>query len=162
MTHPPPCRQDRAAKGAFLQDGEAPEVKRVRSEQVDAGDAEIKSIVYVRLPVEDQQAGEVHLFGKLIKAMYDTRGAAQNWQKGCSKTIRELGFDIGDAPPCHFYLKDTETCGMAGRGDYHKREASGDEVSRGQPMVGDAAAQYRASGSLQPLGFRRAGHPVNG
>lgn len=33
--------------------------------------------------------------------------------------MHELGFDIGHVSPCHFYHRNTETCGMVTRGMVH-------------------------------------------
>ena len=42
--------------------------------------------VYVKLPAEDQEAGDEDRCGRLLMSMYGTRDAAQNWASECSKT----------------------------------------------------------------------------
>ena len=59
--------------------------------------------VYIRLPTEDTTEGEEHLCGKLDKAMYGTRDAAQAWQREYTSALKELGFQVGKASPCHFH-----------------------------------------------------------
>lgn len=45
--------------------------------------------------------------------MYGTGDAAQNWQRRCSETVRELGFVTGKVTLCHFYHDKWCVCGMA-------------------------------------------------
>lgn len=54
--------------------------------------------------------------GKLLKAMYGTRDATQNWQRNCSQTVRELGFVTGRVSPCHSYQREWNVCGAIHRG----------------------------------------------
>ena len=61
--------------------------------------ADVSRTVYVKLPAEDQAKGEEHMCGRLIKAMYGTRDAAQNWQKKCAEIAREMGFSVGRVSP---------------------------------------------------------------
>jgi hypothetical protein len=56
--------------------------------------------VYVRLPPEDQGEG---MRGRLEKAMYGTRDAAQNWEYEYVEFTVSLGFSQGKANPCVFY-----------------------------------------------------------
>ncbi len=56
--------------------------------------------VYVDLPPRDMQEG---MCGNLEKAMYDTRDAAQNWERQYESTFIGLGFKQGKSPPCLFY-----------------------------------------------------------
>ncbi len=56
--------------------------------------------VYVDLPQQDQQEG---MCGKLEKAMYGTRDAAQNWEREYESTFTNLGFKQGRSSPCLFY-----------------------------------------------------------
>lgn len=44
--------------------------------------AEASRNIHVRLPVEDKHGGDEYMCGKLNKAMYDARDAAQNRQRG--------------------------------------------------------------------------------
>lgn len=59
--------------------------------------------MYVRLLATYQQEGEGYMRGKLKKAMRGTRETAQHRQTKCTQTVRELGFAIGRASPCHFF-----------------------------------------------------------
>ena len=56
--------------------------------------------VYVELPAEDAEPG---MCGKLIKAMYGTRDAPQNWEFEYTDFMVGLGFRQGKATPCSFY-----------------------------------------------------------
>ena len=59
--------------------------------------------VYVALPDEDWEEGKC---GKLFKAMYGTRDAAQNWEYDCVEALETMGFVKGKAAPCAFYMKE--------------------------------------------------------
>ena len=59
--------------------------------------------VYVELPPEDSQPG---MCGKLNKAMYGTRDAAQNWEHAYVEFLENIGFRSGIATPCVFYHSD--------------------------------------------------------
>jgi hypothetical protein len=59
--------------------------------------------VFVELPEEDAEEG---MCGMLIRAMYGTRDAAQNWEKAYSEFMMERGFDIGVASPCVFWHRE--------------------------------------------------------
>ena len=48
--------------------------------------------MYVKLPQEDKQAG---MRGKLIKAMYGTRDAAQSWECEYVEFMKGIGFTRG-------------------------------------------------------------------
>ena len=65
--------------------------------------AKARRDVYVALPAEDNQPG---MCGKLVKAMYGTRDAAQNWEEEYCDTVMGLGFDRGMASPCAFYHRE--------------------------------------------------------
>ncbi len=56
--------------------------------------------VYVDLPSQDHQEG---MCGKLEKAMYGTRDAAQNWEKECESVFNNIGFKQGKSSPCLFH-----------------------------------------------------------
>ena len=62
--------------------------------------AKAKRAVYVELPPEEAQDG---MCGKLNKAMYGTRDAAQNWEFAYAEYMEELGFVRGTASPCLFW-----------------------------------------------------------
>ena len=38
--------------------------------------------------------------GNLLRSMYGTRDAAQNWELECSRFMQDLGFNRGQASPC--------------------------------------------------------------
>ena len=58
--------------------------------------------VYVDLPEEDGSPG---MCGKLIKSLYGTRDAAQNWENEYINFMKEVGFDSGISSPCIFEHK---------------------------------------------------------
>ena len=64
-----------------------------------------KRLVYVKLPAEDHEEG---MCGKLYKAMYGTRDAAQNWEHAYTEFMLKEGFVAGMSNPCIFYneIKD--------------------------------------------------------
>jgi hypothetical protein len=59
--------------------------------------------VYVKLPEEDNAPG---MCGTLVKAMYGTRDAAQNWEYAYTEMLMELGFRQGKVSPCMFMHDD--------------------------------------------------------
>ena len=61
--------------------------------------------MYVQLPDEDWEEGRC---GKLLKSMYGTRDAAQNWGAAYSDFMRSLGFKQGKASPCVFWHPERE------------------------------------------------------
>merc|ERR1711940_374541 len=63
--------------------------------------ARVRRDVYVNLPQEDSAPG---MCGKLLKAMYGTRDAAQNWECEYVEFLKQLGFKQGRATPCVFTL----------------------------------------------------------
>lgn len=56
--------------------------------------------VYVDLPEEDYEPG---MCGMLVKAMYGTRDAAQNWEYAYIEFMEGIGFVRGRATPCAFW-----------------------------------------------------------
>ena len=56
--------------------------------------------MYVQLPEEDHVEG---MCGKLEKAIYGTRDAAQNWEIEYNKFLSEAGLARGKSSPCVFY-----------------------------------------------------------
>ena len=58
--------------------------------------------VFVKLPPEDDQPG---MCGKLVKALYGTRDAAQNWEYAYIAFLEKVGFNRGKSPPCIFWHK---------------------------------------------------------
>ena len=56
--------------------------------------------VYVQLPEEDYEEGMCVM---LVKAMYGTRDAAQNWEVAYIEFMESAGFVKGIASPCVFY-----------------------------------------------------------
>ena len=59
--------------------------------------------VYVQLPEEDRTPG---MCGKLLKAMYGTRDAAQNWEHEYLDYLELLGFVSGITTPCFSITKN--------------------------------------------------------
>ena len=57
----------------------------------------------MQLPDEDWEEG---MCGKLLKSMYGTRDAAQNWEKEYSGFMTSSGFETGKANPCVFYHRE--------------------------------------------------------
>ena len=52
------------------------------------------------MPEEDNEEG---MCGKLNKAMYGTRDAAQNWENAYAEFMESIGFSKGKASPCIFW-----------------------------------------------------------
>ena len=44
--------------------------------------------------------------GKLVKSMYGTSDAAQNWELEYSGLMQDIGFNRGRASPCVFFHKE--------------------------------------------------------
>ena len=65
--------------------------------------AKARREVYVSLPPEDWEEGKC---GKLQKATYGTRDAAQNWEYAYVEAMEEIGFKRGRATPCAFYMAE--------------------------------------------------------
>ena len=64
--------------------------------------AKARREVYVALPEEDYEEGKC---GRLLKAMYGTRDAAQNWEYAYVEALEAMGFKRGKATPCAFYME---------------------------------------------------------
>ena len=62
--------------------------------------AKARRRVFVKLPEEDYEEG---MCGMLIKAMYGTRDAAQNWEFEYVDFMGKIGFSKSRATPCMFY-----------------------------------------------------------
>jgi hypothetical protein len=60
-------------------------------------------MVYVQLPGEDHEEGKC---GRLVKAMYGTRDAAQNWECEYVQVMGDVGFSRGQSTPCIFWHKE--------------------------------------------------------
>ena len=60
-------------------------------------------MVYVKLLEEDHEEGKC---GRLIKAMYGTRDAAQNWECEYVEIMEGIGFRRGQSTPCVFWHKE--------------------------------------------------------
>jgi hypothetical protein len=65
--------------------------------------ADARREIYVELPKEMNKPGMV---GRLLKSMYGTRDAAQNWEIEYSKYLKELGFRQGKATTCAFFNQE--------------------------------------------------------
>ena len=61
--------------------------------------------VYIRLPEEDSEEG---MCGRLNKAMYGTRDAAQNWEAAYAEFMETLGFRRGKSSSCVFWHEQRE------------------------------------------------------
>lgn len=53
-------------------------------------------------PAEDKQDGEEHMCGKLKKAVFGKRDAAQARQHKFQDIVPKIGFDVGKVSPRHF------------------------------------------------------------
>ena len=62
--------------------------------------------VYVKLPEEEAEEG---MCAKLLKSMYGTRDAAQNWEEEYVRFMESIGFRRGIVSPCVFYNKEKES-----------------------------------------------------
>ena len=60
--------------------------------------------VNVELPEEEGEVKEV--CGKLLKSMYGTRDAAQNWEKAYAEFMEEIECSTGIASPCVLIMKE--------------------------------------------------------
>ena len=74
--------------------------------------------VYVRLPEEDQEEGDVDRCGRLLMSMYGTRDAAQNWSSEYAKTLVDAGFVRGKANPCLFSCASRDASVMVHGDDF--------------------------------------------
>ena len=54
---------------------------------------DIEDSIYIHLPPEDPYYGQGYV-GKLIKAMYGTRGAPHVWQKVVKQVMYSMGFKV--------------------------------------------------------------------
>jgi hypothetical protein len=61
--------------------------------------------VYVDLPQEDESPG---MCGRLLKSMYGTRDAAQNFGMAYTQFMESIGFQKGKSSPCTFYNQKRE------------------------------------------------------
>ena len=62
--------------------------------------AAARRTVFVKLPAEDAADG---MCGRLLKSMYGTRDAAQNWELEYVAFMKGLGFVASMSSPCLFY-----------------------------------------------------------
>ena len=67
--------------------------------------ARARRTVYVKLPMEDHEDGKC---GKLIKAMYGTRDAAQTWEIEYVEFMEGIGFKRGKSTPACSDMKREE------------------------------------------------------
>ena len=65
--------------------------------------ADSKLMVYVDLPPEDYEDGKCV---NLLKSMYGTRDAAQNWEMEYTGFMTNSGFNQGRASPCVFFHQE--------------------------------------------------------
>ncbi len=62
--------------------------------------AKARRDVYIELPDEEKEEGKC---GKLMKSMYGTRDAAQNWEFEYTEFMNHMGFSRGMSSPCVFH-----------------------------------------------------------
>jgi hypothetical protein len=62
--------------------------------------ADARRTVYVELQAEDKASG---MCGRLVKSMYGTRDAAQNWEFAYSEFMISVGFIRWQGSPCVFF-----------------------------------------------------------
>ena len=62
--------------------------------------ADVTRDVYVQLPDEDSEDG---MCGRLVKAVYGTRDAAQHFENEYMNFMTEMGFSPGMSTPCAFH-----------------------------------------------------------
>ena len=67
--------------------------------------ADARRDVFVKLPEEDMEQG---MCGKLLKSMYGTRDAAQNWEEEYCAFMVSIGFRRGISSPCVFYHEELD------------------------------------------------------
>ena len=66
--------------------------------------AKAKGTTYIEIPPEDIETEEdKDKVGLLVRAMYGTRAAAQEWQDEFTQTLKEDGFIVGKSSPCLFW-----------------------------------------------------------
>ena len=58
------------------------------------------------------------MVGKLLKSMYGTRDAAQNWEAEYSEFMELIGFQRGLASPCVFYHPERNIRAVIHRDDF--------------------------------------------
>ena len=61
---------------------------------------------FVQLQDEGRLPGEEGIGGRLNHSMYDTRGAAMDWQEEYSQTLIDNGFNQGIVTPCVFHHEE--------------------------------------------------------
>ena len=65
--------------------------------------AKARTMVYVSLPEEDMDEG---MYGRLGKAMYGTRDAAQHWEHEYVEFMEGIGFKQGMFTTCVFWNEE--------------------------------------------------------
>ena len=60
--------------------------------------------LFIKIPDEDYEPGDEYRVGLLLRSLYGTRDAAQNWENEYSSFLTGLGFTQGLASPCHFAM----------------------------------------------------------
>ena len=90
--------------------------KRLKPDSIDVrraySHAPAKRPLYVKLPPEDKEEGKRC---KLIKAMYGTRDAANNWEQAYTEFMIQLGFKAGRITPCLFWHPDKTSAPLQGQ-----------------------------------------------
>ena len=101
--------------------------------------------VFIELPREDPLFGDGVTCGKLLKTMYGTLDAAEQWGRHYTRTLINAGFVQGKASPCHFFHPSLDIWAVVHGNDFLviARRAGRDyfeEVIRGAYEVNIAAA----------------------
>ena len=66
--------------------------------------AQARRRAFVNLPHEDKEEGMCGL----LKSVYGTRDAAQNWEYEYRGFMTKIGFRAGEASPCVFHQRERE------------------------------------------------------
>ena len=64
--------------------------------------------LYINLPDEDSSPGKV---GKLLRTLYGTRDAANQWDAFFNEKIAQLGYEVGMSSPCLYRHKERLSIG---------------------------------------------------
>ena len=58
--------------------------------------------VYIEIPIEDREAGDEGMVGKLNLSLYGARDAALNWTKEYTRALEEIRYVKGKVSACNF------------------------------------------------------------
>ena len=107
--------------------------------------APVEEQVYTELLDEEKEDGR-DLVGRLRKAMYGTRSAAQAWQREVNETMKEIGFKVCKVSPCIFYHSQRRIRSMIHGDDFMSSGKRGaidvaKEEARGKVQTPDASRE---------------------